>query len=99
MKGQRPINNQVVMDHYFSILRGAPTLQEYSHLSYVLRSKYVFGIAFMYSYFLELFRPLTKWVTAVVVLVSKPLHSTTKHAVWHKYFKAYYTESLRHQRI
>ena len=99
MKGQRPINNQVVMDYYFSILRENTKLARIQP-SFVRNTFYVFGIGFMYSYFLELFRPLTKWVTAVVVvLVSKPLQSTTKHAVWHKYFKAYYTESLRHQRI
>ena len=67
MKGQRPINNQVVMDHYFSILR------ENTKLARIQPSFVRIWNCLHVLYFLVLFRPFTKWVTALVVLVSKPL--------------------------
>ena len=57
MKGQRPINNQVVMDHYFSILRENTNLTRtrIQHLSNVRIWNCLHVL-----YFLVLFRPLTK---------------------------------------
>ena len=54
MKGQRPINNQVVMDHYFSILRENTKLARIQP-SFVRIWNYLHVL-----YFLVLFRPLTK---------------------------------------